>query len=321
MKTTNGNPGANRPPAHMRSIGPMPFDISAQIETWRCQLLETSRRNRLINFKTGRSGGIPLLYPDPGDLWHRLVLNNTPLTFVWKRDLIDLPPDAEEADVAGSLALFDSDQVPAKEHGPDVLHQCLHSSQLRPDHLLTDLTDSRLAARLTRLALNSHESLTEQGVTTLYVAFGFLRWFEASSSQVEVRSPLLLVPVRLERDTVESPWKLQAEDDEILPNHTLVQLLARDFRLRLPVPEEETSDEGDPNWPTRYFGEVAHCVHRHDSRWEVLDEVALGTFSFQKLAMWDDLGRNRDRIAGHDLCRAIAGDPAAPLRLPRDLPA
>src|SRR5262245_5189116 len=36
--------------------------------------------------------------------------------------------------------------------------------------------------------------------------------------------------------------------------------------------------------------------------------------------MWDDLGRNRDRIAGHDLCRAVAGDPTAPLRCPRDLP-
>jgi hypothetical protein len=299
----------------------MPFDISAQIETWRCQLLDTSKRNRLINFKTGRSGGIPLVSPDPGDLWHRLVLKNAPLAFVWKRELIDLTLDSEEADGAGSLALYDPNQAPAKEHGPDVLHNCLHSPRLRPDHLLTDLTDSRLAARLTRLALNSHESLTEQGVATLYVAFGFLRWFESSSSQVEVRSPLLLVPVRLERDTVESSWKLQAEDEEILPNHTLVQLLAKDFRLRIPVPEDETSDEADPNWRTRYFGEVQHCVHRHDSRWEVLDEVALGTFSFQKLAMWDDLGSNRDRIAGHDLCRAVAGDPTVQLRCPPDLPA
>src|SRR5262245_54179886 len=37
--------------------------------------------------------------------------------------------------------------------------------------------------------------------------------------------------------------------------------------------------------------------------------------------MWDDLGRNRDRIAGHDLCRALAGDSTASLRCPRDLPA
>src|SRR5207237_806371 len=66
-------------------------------------------------------------------------------------------------------------------------------------------------------------------------------------------------------------------------------------------------------------GQVQQCV-RDLPRWEVLDEVALGMFSFQKLAMWEDLGRNRDRIAGHDLCRAIAGDPLVSLHVPSDLP-
>src|SRR5262249_9579697 len=150
--------------------------------------------------------------------------------------------------------------------------------------LLTDFEDRLLAARLTRLALNARESLTEQGVTILYVAFGFLCWFESPDSQVEIRSPLLLVPVRLERDSVEAPWRLQVEDEEILPNHSLAQLLSNDFRLRLPVPEEGLGDPDDPNWRIHYFGEVERCVS-HLPRWEVLDEVALGSFSFQKLAM------------------------------------
>jgi very-short-patch-repair endonuclease len=36
--------------------------------------------------------------------------------------------------------------------------------------------------------------------------------------------------------------------------------------------------------------------------------------------MWDDLEKNRDRIAGHHLCRAVARDPTAELRPPSDLP-
>ena len=35
-------------------------------------------------------------------------------------------------------------------------------------------------------------------------------------------SPLLLVPVRLRRETVESPFTLSAEEDDVLPNHCLV---------------------------------------------------------------------------------------------------
>jgi very-short-patch-repair endonuclease len=297
----------------------MPFDIAARIEAWRTQLLDTSRRNRLINFKAGRSGGIRLLHPDPGDLWHQLVTSDSALAFVRQGELIDLPTEPEQAAPGEDLALFDPGTAPKPEAGTDLLEQCLRSPRLRPEHLLTDLDDSRLAARLLRLALNSHESLTEQGVATLYVAFGFLRWFDAADSQEEVRSPLLLVPVRLERDSVEGPWKLRAEDEDILPNHSLAQLLAGDFRLHLPALEDETADADDPNWRTRYFGAVERCV-RDQPRWEVLDEAALGTFSFQKLAMWDDLGRNRDRIGGHDLCRAVAADPAVTLSCPGDLP-
>ncbi len=296
----------------------MPFDFNARIEAWRSQLLDTTKRNRLINFKTGRTGGISLAHPNAGDLWHRLVTNNTALTFVWKRELIDLPPDTE--DVAGSStpAPVDRGRVPDDATSQDILERCQLSERLRPDHLLTELPDRKLATRLTRLALNSQESLTEQGVAILYVAFGFLRWFESSDSQTEIRSPLLLVPVRLERDSIEAPWKLLPEDEDILPNHSLAQLLAKDFQLRLPVPVDESTDNDDPSWRTSYFTEIKRCV-RHQPRWEVLDEVALGTFSFQKLAMWDDLGRNRDRIMAHDFCRAIAGDSNAVPRCPSDL--
>jgi very-short-patch-repair endonuclease len=297
----------------------MPFDLAARIEAWRTQLLDTTKRNRLINFKAGRTGGIALAHPDPGDLWHRLVTETAALTFPWKRDLIDLPTDQPEATGDGALTLFDPADAPEPVADQDILERCRRSPRLRPGHLLTDLSDRMLAARLTRLALNSREALTEQGVAILYVAFGFLRWFESSDSQVEIRSPLLLVPVRLERDSVEAPWRMQAEDEDILPNHSLAQLLANDFRLRLPLPAEDSGDPGDPPWRTDYFGKVERCV-RDLPRWEVQDETALGTFSFQKLAMWEDLGRNSDRIESHDLCRAVAGDPTVAPRCPAGLP-
>ena len=297
----------------------MPFDITAQIEEWRKQLLDTTKRNRLINFKVGRTGGIALVHPDPGDIWNRLVARNEALAFVWKRDLVEFPASEEEAIEGNVPALFDPSEAPKKETSQDILEQCRRSPRLRHNHLLTDLPDRQLAGRLTRLDLNSRESQTEQGVATLYIAFGFLRWFESPDSQVEIRSPLLLAPVRLERDNVEAPWKLVAEDDDILPNHSLAQLLANDFRLDLPSPEDDAADADDPNLRIRYFGEIPRCI-RNLPRWEVLDEVALGTFSFQKLAMWDDLEKNRDRIASHNLCRAVARDPTVELRPPSDLP-
>src|SRR5262245_56239009 len=233
----------------------MSFDIAAQIEQWRKHLLDTTKRNRLINFKTGQTGGISLLHPAVDTVWDRL-LGGGRLTFVWKRDLIDLPEEPEEEARSASegaeapdppkdllaqrpqvAAGFRPQRAQVAASPPptlDVLQQCLQSPRLRGDDIVTELTDKRLAARLGRLALNARESQAEQGVTILFVAFGFLRWFESEDSQEEVRSPLLLVPVRLDRDHVEAPWRLQAEEEEVLPNFTLAQRMQADFKLRLP---------------------------------------------------------------------------------------
>jgi hypothetical protein len=69
----------------------------------------------------------------------------------------------------------------------------------------------------------------------------------------------------------------------------------------------------------RYFDSVQNAI-RHQKNWEVLDECTLGIFSFQKIAMWDDLGKNQDQIAEHELCRAIAGDQSVRLAFPEGLP-
>ena len=94
--------------------------------------------------------------------------------------------------------------------------------------------------------------------------------------------------------------------------------MSNDFAIRLPeLPIDEDTDS--PTWRLRYFAAIQNAV-RHLTRWEVLDECTLGIFSFQKIAMWDDLGGNQDQIVEHDLCRAIAGDQTAHLKNPEGLP-
>src|SRR5262249_19132657 len=152
----------------------MPNGISAQIQLWRDQLLDTSKRNRLIHFRTGRGGGVALVFPDPGDLWQRLVIDGRVVTFAWQRDLIDLPKARATEEVP---SVCDPEEpLPMVKAGAQ-LERCRRSSRLRDDQVLTDLPDVQLASRLARLALHARESLSEQGVITLHVAFGFLRWF------------------------------------------------------------------------------------------------------------------------------------------------
>ena len=78
----------------------MPFDIDARIGEWQKSLLDTTRRNRLIKFTAGRSGGLTFLHPAGDDLWQGLVVEGRPFTFPWKRDILDLPAEAIDGETA-----------------------------------------------------------------------------------------------------------------------------------------------------------------------------------------------------------------------------
>ena len=183
--------------------------------------------------------------------------------------------------------------------------QCLESRRLAEEHVLTQTADRPLGTRLNRLSLNAKTSLDEQGVNTLYLAFGLLRWYESIDSDVALLSPLLLVPVKLSRRGPDAPWGMLLYEEEIVPNRCLQEMLRTDFKIELPViPEDDMEELGSP---TTFFKQVRSAI-RDNRRWEVLERVVLGTFSFQKIAMWEDLAQNADRIATHDICRAIGGD-------------
>ncbi|MBA4063659.1 MAG: hypothetical protein C0501_08095 [Isosphaera sp.] len=292
---------------------PMPFDPDARLAGWRKSLLDTSKRNRLIRFAVGRGGGLHLLHPTAAELWASLVRDGAALTFPRKRDLLGLPPEVPDPDTLAS----DAEDIPDLDR--ELTDLCRRSPHLRPDHLLTDVGDRPLAARLARLALTAREAETDHGVTTLFAAFGFLRWSESADDE-ESLAPLLLVPVRLGRETVESPFTLRAEDDDILPNHSLAELLASQFRVRLPAAADCPLDPDDPECLTRYLAAVRERVGPFP-RWAVTDAAAVGVFHFQKLAMWEDLGRNAARVTAHPLVRAVAGDTAVSLAAPAGLPA
>ena len=275
----------------------MPTDLDARLAEWRKSLLDTTKRNRLIKFVAGRIGGVSLVRPTANDLWQRLVRDGDRLTFVWKRELLGLPQevlDAEAlaADFDPARGTADVDEEAVRR---ELLELCLKSQRLKSADLLSDLNDRQLAARLLRLKRTSDEAQTDHGVTTLFAAFGFLKWFESADSTEEIRSPLLLVPVQLARETVESPFTLAAEEDDILPNHCLAELLRTQFRIGLPAGDEAWLDPEDPDCLTKYLTAVTERV-KHVPRWEVVADSALGVFNFQNLAMWEDLGRNGERV-------------------------
>jgi hypothetical protein len=65
----------------------------------------------------------------------------------------------------------------------------------------------------------------EQGINILYVAIGFLQWFEDERSDVKREAPLILVPVTLVRDRRRSTFDLKFREDDTATNQAIQERL------------------------------------------------------------------------------------------------
>ena len=182
--------------------------------------------------------------------------------------------------------------------------------------LQTSLDRAPLNRRLLGTFRQARSSIEEQGVNTLYLALGLLRWYESDNSELERTAPLILVPVRLDRTDVRHSFKLSWTEDEIEANLSLEAKLKNDFGVRLPeMPSEDDLDVPD------YLRQVAKAVGRL-KRWSVdEDAIHLGFFSFSKLLIYKDLDPSQwpeeEPPSDHPVLRALydpegfRGEPSA----------
>lgn len=170
-------------------------------------------------------------------------------------------------------------------------------------HLDTLLGPDALAKKLLKIARDARTAEEEQGVNILYLALGFVTWFEDEKSDVRREAPLVLLPVELVRNQRTSTYDLRIRPDDLITNLPLQQRWQDDFGLALP--DLEIDDE----WrPTDYFDQVEVIVGQRP-RWLIdRNAIQLGFFSFSKLLMYRDLDLDAwpdSNLETHDLVRGL----------------
>lgn len=159
--------------------------------------------------------------------------------------------------------------------------------------LQTRLDQIDLDKRLLSIHRESKTAVQEHGMHLLYLVLGFLKWAERDTGGPMRTSPLILVPVTLER-TKRNRYLMIFREEELEQNLSLAKRLHDDFKVTLPVPDANTEI------PSEYFSRVHEAIVdpeaqiRPDadsrSNWTVLaDQAQLGFFSFGKLRMYRDL--------------------------------
>lgn len=139
----------------------------------------------------------------------------------------------------------------------------------------------------------------ESGISTLYLVFGFIEWYEDPASEVAHLAPLLLLPVVLGRRQRENlAYTLECAGDEVEINRTLQMMLRQRFGISLP-------DFRPPETLETWFLKIQTLLGGQP-RWRIRHQLTLTNLSFHKLRMWEDLDpRNwpENRLLEHPLVR------------------
>ena len=248
----------------------------------RLRLVETGTRNRLVHTPRGRkrTRSLPIVDSDADGLFETLVRSNKVLRFL-------------AANRTRELALEE----------PYSSLKSYPASDATSTNLRTSLDEEKLEKRLLAIYRDARTAEEEQGINILFLAIGFLRWYEDEKSEVLREAPLVLVPVSLTRDLRRSSFDLRCREDDITTNQAIQERLRADFGIVLPeLPESE-------EWlPSGYFAMVTETIATK-SRWSIDPcGVELGFYSFSKLLLIRDLEPARwgdKSILDHALLRGL----------------
>ncbi len=268
----------------------------------RIRLLDLTARNRLINFRHTKRGSLRIIDELPDQLVETL-LAETEMRF------LPVPEPTREALVAAGY--IEIDEVTGQEirllkdpTAEEWAKRLGLETAYEVPKPLTEATDGKhvdtaiqtllytyeLEARLKSLMQTSESAIQEMGANILYLAFGFLEWFEHSIDDSRI-APLFLMPVRLQKGrlnpkTKTYEYRVSYSGEDIIPNLSLQEKLRADFAMALPDLDENTN-------PEAYFEDVLALVKENQPRWRLRRFITLTFLNFSKLLMYLDLDPSR----------------------------
>jgi len=254
--------------------------LLATLEKTRQKLLDNTKRNRLINYRETAKDVAVI------DEMADLVFED--LVFEEKCFYFSCYEEIDDEDVKSDLF---SEEVAEPNRTLPETNGARHSvdDKYSDEFLQTPYVDKDLERRLRKL-YTEHKSLIEEtGANSLYLAMGFLEWSDHEYDEKKIKSPLMLVPVRIAREGTagQAKYSLSFDDEALDSNYSLIEKLRNDFDINIPLLEDEEK-------PESYWERVDESIqNKHKDGWLIIKEMSLGLYRFSKQIMWHDLDPNR----------------------------
>ena len=170
--------------------------MADKLTLWKEKLLDTGKRNKLLNFRETKRSTLKIIYPEIEELYSDILSGN----------ILQFP-------------IIDDDEQENRNENSIKVTRAKNS-------VFSSKSGNDLEKTLYQLRLRSKTAIEELGTNILFLAFGFLEWTEVEYSDETIYSPLLLVPIELKKESILSPYTLSLFEDDIVINPTLCYKLA-----------------------------------------------------------------------------------------------
>ena len=258
-----------------------PLDrVKKQIEVWANELIDLSRRNTSLYYRKTKRSTLELESPSVEE-FVGLLSGGGELSFYE-------PPQPAELEDDEPWTVEDS----LEDAGPS--------------ELVTRKTASAdLRATLRNIARAGDLDFMDRGLQTIYAAIGLLRWKAAPDADWD-RSPLLYIPVLLERASTKELHKLSRADEDPVLNLGLQVVLRDEHDIDLSDLSLEELDQ--PGVVESILEEIGERVAQKG--WSVEPLISIKRATFHKEAMYADLIENLETIASHETVATLANGEA-----------
>ena len=190
-----------------------------KLDRWADLLLDTGKRNNLVNFRDTRASTVEIVAPDVSAVFEKA--NGATVFEVFDPKLIE-----EEFEALTEKESPPEEEEKKKFSRSEFINQYAPKIK-KANQLLAFNASVNPITAIKNIHKKAKEALSETGVNIAYMAFGFVHWKESEFSGAVYRAPILLIPIQFHRENAASPYFIHTLDEDIVVNPTLSYKIGR----------------------------------------------------------------------------------------------
>ena len=257
----------------------------SRFDLWERRLLDLSTRNNLLNIHLSNNT-LRLMTPSLADMVKQLYKNR-------EIQILECPGEWNS-----NIDIKDLDQrISVGDSILSLLRKELDKFSFRSYQQSSNLTKI-----LTHLYRTARLTIEECGANTLYIALGFLKWYEVGKALPHF-APIVLYPIRLERKSSSKGYYIVSRGEDPLLNETLFELLKQSYGIE--IPDVTAAIQSENGLDIGYILAAVRKAIMEQDRWDVIEESTISIFDFNRFVIWNDIRTNRQAMSKHPLIGSL----------------